>query len=120
MIITTAQMSAFKAQASRQFVRRLVDYFGSRFAGRTAHSGEPVPRGEDLQQWVLELVEVARSFGISKELGVGQFVSLGLGYSREFHRVPRVAAMLSAPGFTPEQNVQRVLDAVLVAEARAL
>jgi hypothetical protein len=120
MIITTAQMSAFKAQATRQFARRLVDYFESRFAGRVAHGGEPVPRGEELQQRVLELVEVARSFGISKELGVAQFVSLGLGYSREFHRLPRVAEMLSAPEFTPEQNVQRVLDAVIVAEARVV
>lgn len=119
MMMTAYQMSAFRAQAPRNFSRRLVDYVEAGFAGRSAHSGEAIPRGRPLEELVNELIEAARSFGISRELGVGQFVALGLGYSRTFHEEPRVVAMLSASAFTPEQNIQRVLNAVIVAEARA-
>lgn len=117
MIITAQQMNAFEASAAQTFARRLADYFGTGFAGCRAHSGEVLPCADALDARVLELMDAARSFGLATELAVAQFVALGLGYAREFHRTPRVAEMLRAPELSPEQNIQRVLDAVIAAEA---
>ncbi len=118
MIITANQMNAFEAQALRSFEHRLVDYIDTGFAGCRAHSGEVIPRGDELEARVRELIATAQSFGITAERGVANFAVLGLGYARDFHRVPRVADMLGNKEQSPEQNIQRVLNAVIVAEAR--
>jgi hypothetical protein len=118
MIITANQMTALEPQALRTFERRLVDYIDTGFAGCRAHSGEIIPRGDELEARVHELIASARSVGITTELGVANFAVLGLGYARDFHHVPRVAEMLANTEQSPEQNIQRVLNAVIVAEAR--
>ncbi len=118
MFITTHQLNGFKAQAPRNFARRLVDHADVECAGRRACSGEVIPRGDELEARVHELIGIAQSFGIATEMGVAQFVVLGLGYAREFHRTPRVMEMLAATDRSPDQSIQHVLNAVIVAEAR--
>lgn len=120
MIINAEQMSAFESQALRNFSRRLANYFQSKFSGRLAHNGVPVPHGEELVRKINELVDIALTFRIIEELGVGQFVALGLGYSDTFYKIPRVAAMLTNGALSPEENIQRVINAVIVAEARGV
>lgn len=118
MIITAGQMATFKSSAKLNFAMRLTAYFESRFSGKLSHSGETISRGRVLEQEIIDLINAAEGFGISRELGVGQFVSIGLGYSRTFYQIDRVIKMLKDPVFTPEQNIQRVLNAVIVAENR--
>ena len=120
MNITADQMSALAAHAPRNFSHRLHIYFNAQFAGRAAHSGDTIPGGAKLERTINEYVEKAMSFGISNELGVGQFVALGLGYSNEFYEIPRVNAMLTDEEFTPDENIQRVINVVIVAEARGV
>jgi hypothetical protein len=118
MIITVSQMTAFKSQARRNFAKRLAAHFEAGYAGQLSHSGERIPSGTALEQQVLELIAVADGFGISTERGAGQFVVLGLGYSRTFYELPGVVAILAEPAFTAEQNIQRAMNAVILAEAR--
>lgn len=119
MFIIQAQMIAFRKIAKRNFGKRLAEYFDAGYEGKLSHAGERIPTGSVLEDLIFELITVAESFGLTEELGVGQFVALGLGYSRTFYEIERVAKLLKDPAFTAEQNVQRVLNAVVVAEARA-
>ncbi len=118
MLITAAQMAVFQAQAPRNFAKRLAAHLEPRFAGQMAHSGERVPNGAVLFQAILDLVSAAQTFGISSELGVGQFVTIGLGYSRKFYEDDSVASMLQDLASTADQNIQRVLNCILVIESR--
>ena len=118
MQITESQMAAFEHAGTHQFARRLCRYIEAGFSGRPAASGERIPGGEELESRVLELVSVASRFDVRSELAVGQFVVLGIAYARDFHRSPRVAELLGDLAGSPDLNMQRVLNAVIVAEAR--
>ncbi len=119
MKITASQMASLKAGAKRNFAQRLTAYYETGFSGKLSHSSELIPRGQALEQAIFDLINAAERFGISKELGVGQFVAIGLGYSRNFYEIERVVRMLKDPAFNAERNIQRVLNAVIVAENRA-
>ncbi len=118
MIITADQMATLKACATQNFAKRLSTYFENNFSGQMSHAGENISGGQDLDLNILGLIDAAARFGISSELGVGQFVAIGLGYSRRFYENERVAKMLGDPAFGPDQNIQRVLNAVISAEQR--
>lgn len=118
MQFNALQMAALRSQAPRNFANRLVDYFSENFAGQRSHGGEEVPAREPLRELIVELVGRARSFGIETELGVAQFVVLALGYARDFDSNPRVVALLQDPDYSPDDNVQRVLNLVVAAECR--
>jgi len=85
------------------------------------HDGsKPLEPGIERDRVILDLVTRARrDFDIQCERGMTQFVILGLGYSRAFHEIPAVQAMLTEPGMAPGRRVQAVLDKVVLAEARA-
>jgi len=116
--ITSSQMDAIAEALQGGFVRKLTRYIAQECRFDRPYDGSEGLAGADLESSVRELIGHARSFGIRTELGQGQFVILGVGYSRGFFRDPRVVAMLRAPEWSPEENVQRVLNAVIVAEAR--
>jgi hypothetical protein len=118
MQITEQQAQALRDSAIQRFVKRLTHYVANECDFSRPHDGSEALVGEPLAAAIHELVSQARSLGIRTELAAGQFVILGIGYSREFFRDPRIARMLHDEHFSPEENVQRVLNAVIVAEAR--
>ena len=114
-----ARMATFEQASWRRFVDRLADYLCNDCATLThAFDGTAVPRGATLERTIEDLVAVAKTFGLTTEIGLGQFVMAGIGYSRDFHSIPKVADWLRDPRATPEENMQRVIDAILVAESR--
>jgi hypothetical protein len=120
MQITRAQMVAFEQASWRRLASRLATYVSDDCRELThAYDGTPVPCGVALEQAVEQLIAEARMFGLTTELGLGQFVVAGLGYSMKFHSIPKVAEWLMDPRATPEENMQRVINAILVAEAKA-
>lgn len=118
MQITEFQMAAFRQAGLRQFARRLCGFIEAGFSGRAARSGEMIPRGQALEVHVEELIAAANRFNVRSELAVGQFVVLGIAYARDFYENPRVVELLGDPVAGPDRNMQRVLNAVIVAEAR--
>lgn len=119
MHISHAQMATFEQASWRRFVATLADYLSKDCATLThACDGATMPRGPELQQAIESLIAAARSFGLTTELGLGQFVIAGLGYSMTFHSIPMVADWLRDPGSSPEQNMQRVINAIVVAESK--
>lgn len=119
MQMTEAQMTAFEQACLRQFALRLCRYIEEGFSGRRAQSGEQVPRGAALEAAVATLIATANRLGVKSELAVGQFVVLGVAYAKDFHQSRRVAELLGDSRASPDRNMQDVLDAVLVAEARS-
>lgn len=119
MLITPAQMRILDADVLARFVRRLSDFIDSECDFSRPYDGSSVPpEREERVSLVAELVTRAKGYGIVTERGLAQFVVVGLGYARTFDRHPAVRKMLQDASRTPDENIQCVVNAVVVAEAR--
>lgn len=118
MIITAAQFEALEAASAEHLVRRIGVFVDTHCDLSYAYDDSPALAHDDRRDAIRELVGRARGYGIHTERGFVQFAILGLGYSRRFDETPRVQEMLRDPRHLPEENLQRVLNAVVVAEAR--
>ena len=118
MIINEQQMNAFKAATFKAFVRRVLAFIETDCDFSHPYDGSSVPQGDECEAVVLELLERAKSHGICTELGLVQFVIVGLAYSRTFDSIPKVREMLTRAGMLPDDGIQQVLNVVLAAEAR--
>ena len=118
MILTRAQVQALEAASVDHLVHRVGIFIDTQCDFSHPYDGSPALAGDDRKRAVRDLVGRALGYGIHTERGIVQFVILGLGYSRNFDDIPRVRAMLREPGHAPDENMQRVLNAVVVAEAR--
>lgn len=119
MVITDIQMKALEAAAEENLAYRIGVFLDKNCDFSNPHDGSPVPLPDERRQLIRKFIRRARVYGISSERGFVQFVILGLGYSRCFDEVPKVQEMLGDPRHAPEENLQRVLNAVVVAEARS-
>jgi hypothetical protein len=116
MQITAAQMGELRSCAMNEFKERLTGYFRIHHHGGRAWSGEVVPVDAELDSLVSSLVESAISYNIKSELGIGYFVLLGIKYSRKFFLLPAISAILCDMDYLADQNIQRILEAVIAAE----
>ncbi len=120
MLITRAQMLAMEDAVLNGFVQRVADFVDTRCDFSRPHDGSVVP-AERVERAALvkSLIVRAQGYGIETELGLSLFVIVALGYSREFDGLPAARAMLLDPEFPPDKNMQRVANAVVVAERRS-
>ncbi len=118
MQMTQSQMNALDVTAFEGFVRRVLVFVDTECDFSRPYDGSCVPQGAARERVVRDLLARARSYGICTELGLVQFVIVGLGYSRTFESLPKVQAMLTHPMRLPDDSIQQVLNAVIVAEAR--
>lgn len=112
-------MAQLRTAQTEAFARKLARHIESKNTLTSAYDGAPVPHGLQLDALVLELLGIARTFDITTELAAGQFVVLGVLYARKFYGEVRVLEILRNKSEIPQARIQRVLNAVIVAESRA-
>jgi hypothetical protein len=119
MQITQSQVDALEAGLVDRFVGRLLRFIDAQCDFSRPHDGSRLPADAgDRAALVEALVARARGHGLDTERGIAMFVVVALGYSRRFDEDPRVREMLRNHRHAPVQNMRRVAQAVVVAEAR--
>lgn len=95
------------ALADQDLIRRIGEYLRERIPDTAA-----VIPSEDLKAVIAHGIEVARSYGLTYESSLANVVLDMLAVGPEFHLQPEIYAILSEPGLSEEDKLDRIVDDV--------
>jgi hypothetical protein len=104
LTIRPAQLAAFEPVFLRRFALKLAGLLAARYPDLGAGLGEA-----ELCAEVEARCRTARSYGLSTEAALGDFVDLSLQLGDRFHQHPAVQSILLAPEISPDQRLRVLL-----------